>query len=97
MSIIAAKANKTRHRPIASVDDHDMKKTYCEQPAINVIKLFKAVDRPAFFPSSLIAMTNSMATKISKTSTAINSLPPESFKKGIIVSEKPGGKNKCVS
>src|SRR5687767_3812378 len=94
ISIVAARENTIRHTLTASVDDHDMKKKYCEHPAIRVTILFNAGGRPVFFANNLTAITKRIATKMSKAITALYSSPPYISKKGIMIKEKPGG-NSC--
>jgi hypothetical protein len=65
ISIVTATPNRTKHKLIASVEDHDMKKRYCTHPAIRVTILFNAGGRPAFFPNNLITITKRIAATIS--------------------------------
>jgi hypothetical protein len=97
ISINPARANNARDKEIASVEEDDIKKGYCEQPAITVTILFMDAGKPAFFPNTLTAIINNMAAEISNARTTEYSWPLNNLIKGIIESEKPGGKNQYVS
>src|SRR5688572_33054379 len=97
ISIVTANPNSTKHKLMAYVEDHDMKKRYCTHPAIRVTILFKPRGRPAFLPKKFTAITKTTAVIMSKAKTALYASPPDSFKKGIIASENPGGNICCVS
>jgi hypothetical protein len=48
---------------------------------MSVIILLKAGDNPIFLPRYLTEITNRIAVKISNANTALNSSPPDNFKK----------------
>jgi hypothetical protein len=95
--IIAAKANSSISSEITSVEEEDMKKGYCEQPAIKTIMLFSEFGKPDLLTNIFKAITKRIVAKMSKARIALYSSKLKIFRNGINATVRPGGEIQYVS